>query len=167
MLIACNNWVCTTGYGGPELRQRITGRTDTLYHTIDRSSVSGSLYMYRQIKEVTSTALYEAKDEKCSRLFHKFAGNLPEHPAPIKNVAAMQCTSFANSPISRMTIQNRLLGIVSETMRTMNQAMEQQERLKGPANRDGFATTDAVTGQCLCISGSKPRPRNSGNIRIL
>ena len=89
MLIACNNWVCTTGYGGPELRQRITDRTDTLYHTIDRSSVSGSLYMYRQIKEVTSTALYEAKDEKCSRLFHKFDGNLPEHPAPIKNVAAM------------------------------------------------------------------------------
>lgn len=91
MLIACNNWVCTTGYGGPELRQRITDRTDTLYHTIDRSSVSGSLYMYRQIKEVTSAALYEAKDEKCSRLFHKFAGNLPEHPAPIEKIAAMQC----------------------------------------------------------------------------
>lgn len=160
MLIACNNWVCTTGYGGPELRQRITDRTDTLYHTIDRSSVSGSLYMYRQIKEVTLAALYEAKDEKCSRLFHKFAGNLPEIRPRSKR--SLRCNAS-----SRMIIWNRLLRMVSETMRTMNQATEQQERLKGPANRDGFATTDAVTGQCLCISGSKPRPRNSGNIRIL
>ena len=166
MLIACNNWVCTTGYGGPELRQRITDRNDTLYHTIDRSSVSGSLYMYRQIKEETSAALYEAKDEKCSRLFHKFAGNPPEIRPRSKR--SLRCNaSFANSPISRMIIWNRLLRMVSETMRTMNQATEQQERLKGPANRDGFATTDAVTGQCLCISGPMPRPRNSGNIRIL
>lgn len=90
MLIACNNWVCTTGYGEPELRHRIADGTDTLYHTIDRSSVSGSLRMYRLTKEATS-ALYGAKDEECSRLFHKFAGNLPEHPAPIEKIATMQC----------------------------------------------------------------------------
>ena len=93
MYIAVNDLICTLAIDDYGNRRKITRKIDSLYKTLDRSSIKNLTRMYRLTKEV-SMAVYGDKDRECSGIYYDSITSYLKDPDPEVEPDVMRCIVY-------------------------------------------------------------------------
>lgn len=130
MYIAVNDLICTLAIDDYENRSKITRKIDSLYKTLDRSSVKNLTRMYRLTKEV-SMAVYGDKDRECSDIYYDSITSYLKDPDPEVEPDVMRCIVYELGDIPEDNTGFDFYPYFRERCRSWIDELDGEDRWKG------------------------------------